>query len=58
MTIRRSFAVSLLFFLLLLSFLRDGECAGPRVTFNKAKSWCASFHKSVENKEESKRAKI
>ena len=32
---------------------RDGECAAPRVTFSKAKS-CASFHESVENKEESK----
>ena len=55
MTIGRSFAVSLLLLLLLL-FLRDGECAAPRVTFSKAKS-CASFHESVENKEESK-AKI
>jgi len=55
MTIIRSFAVSQLFLLLLL-FLRDGECAAPRVTFSKAKS-CSSFHKSVDNKEESKRAK-
>ena len=49
MTIGRSFAVSLLLLLLLL-FLRDGECAAPRVTFSKAKSCCASFHKSVEKK--------
>ena len=49
MTIRRSFAVSLLLLLLLLLlFLRDGECAAPRVTFSKAKSCCASIHKSVE----------